>query len=283
MNRYGKLVAMELHRFWKIYAGLCLITFVSQASGLLISIQNYVSQAHRTMALNPEIYPHEADYANRFGRFAFSAAFEHTLLLTYGPIALCVAGIVLYVFLIWYRDWSGKNTFAYRLLMLPTSRMNLFWSKWTAIAAFVLGLIALQLLLLPAYEAIYRLAMPAGLRPAATESVLAFVRHHNGFNTLIPPTFAEFVLYYGTGLTAVAALFNVILLERSYRWKGLIAGVAYAALAAAVMIAPVAIDSNNLNGPGPLTALWLKIGAAAVVLGISLATGALLLNRKITV
>src|SRR5690625_7203699 len=32
-----------------------------------------------------------------------------------GPIALCASALIIYMFLIWYRDWFGKNTFIYRL------------------------------------------------------------------------------------------------------------------------------------------------------------------------
>ena len=46
-----------------------------------------------------------------------------------GPIALCVVVLIIYVFFIWYRDWLGKNTFIYRLLMLPTARIQCLFSK----------------------------------------------------------------------------------------------------------------------------------------------------------
>ena len=36
---------------------------------------------------------------------------------------------MIYVFFIWYRDWLGKYTFAYRLLMLPTTRINIYFAK----------------------------------------------------------------------------------------------------------------------------------------------------------
>ena len=46
-----------------------------------------------------------------------------------GPIALCIAALIIYVFFIWYRDWLGKNTFAYRLLMLPTDSNEYLFSE----------------------------------------------------------------------------------------------------------------------------------------------------------
>ena len=66
-----------------------------------------------------------------------------------GPIIVCGVTLIIYVFFIWYRDWLGKNTFSYRLLMLPTARINVYLAKATTILLYVLGLVALQLLLLP--------------------------------------------------------------------------------------------------------------------------------------
>ena len=64
------------------------------------------------------------------------------------PIIFCIAMLMIYVFFIWYRDWFGKNTFIYRLLMLPTERITIYFSKLTAILFFVLGLVALQIVLM---------------------------------------------------------------------------------------------------------------------------------------
>src|SRR5690625_6144925 len=58
-----------------------------------------------------------------------------------GPIALSVAAFIFYIFLIWYRDWFGKNTFIYRLLMLPTARLNVFLAKAISIMMMVIGLV----------------------------------------------------------------------------------------------------------------------------------------------
>ena len=42
---------------------------------------------------------------------------------------LCGVILIIYVFFIWYRDWLGKNTFIYRLLMLPTARIQCLFGK----------------------------------------------------------------------------------------------------------------------------------------------------------
>src|SRR5690625_1417433 len=63
-------------------------------------------------------------------------------------IAIGVAAILFYIFFIWYRDWFARNTFIYRLRMLPTSRMNIFFTKVATIMLTVFGLVAFQLLLL---------------------------------------------------------------------------------------------------------------------------------------
>ena len=66
----------------------------------------------------------------------------HQHLGLWARLPLCIVALIFYCFIIWYRDWFGKNTFAYRLLMLPTSRLNLYIAKATTILLFILGLLA---------------------------------------------------------------------------------------------------------------------------------------------
>ena len=71
---------------------------------------------------------------------------------------------MIYVFFIWYRDWFGKSSFIYRLLMLPTKRIHIYFAKLTAIMFLVLGLIALQILLMPIEMQIVNSIVPADFR-----------------------------------------------------------------------------------------------------------------------
>src|SRR5699024_2551778 len=61
------------------------------------------------------------------------------------PIGIGVAALLFYMFFIWYRDWFARNAFIYRLLTLPTSRMNVYFAKLTTIILTVIGLVAYQI------------------------------------------------------------------------------------------------------------------------------------------
>ncbi|MDB4867620.1 MAG: hypothetical protein JWR03_1953 [Cohnella sp.] len=281
MNRYVKLVLMEMHRFWKLYAALILVTLVSQLGGLYLTLRKYMNGVNGELTLNPQTY---TDYASRFGKLPFEIAMSRAALWIFGPVVLCIAALLLYVFLIWYRDWLGKNTFAYRLLMLPTARMNLFWSKLTAVITFVLGLVALQIVLLPVHLTLYRTLIPAALRPAESPLV-PFVRHDPIFRTLVPPTFLEFILYYGAGVLAVTIVFTAILLERSFRLKGLVGGILYTVAAAAILVSPIILVTSGADSLAiyPMELFLLELGLGVILLAVSLGLSRYLMNRKITV
>lgn len=238
MNRYVKLVLLELRRFWKIYAALAAITIVSQIGGMRMSIRSYMNRVKWEMELTSTgTY---AEFAEMYGRSSFRSTVSFHELLFMGPVLICITVLLIYVFLIWYRDWFGKNTFIYRLLMLPASRFHLFWAKLTAMMMFVLGLVSLQIVLLPLLMAMYRHMIPAELM--LSESVFSFIRHDMMFQILLPTHAADFLLYYGLGFVAVTIVFTAILMERSWRLKGLIAGVLYAFAAFMVITAPLSLD-----------------------------------------
>ncbi|MBW5444929.1 hypothetical protein GE107_02470 [Cohnella sp. CFH 77786] len=279
MNRYLKLVVMELHRFWKIYAALMLLTFLSQFGGLFLTLRSYLTEVKGRMYAE-SLYDYAA-YAEKHGPESFYTMTSRMEPWFTAPVLLCIAALLFYVFMIWYRDWFGKNPFVYRMLMLPTSRMNLYWAKLTAIMVFVLGLVGWQLVLFPLHMALYRSMLPAEL--AVTQSVESFIHHHSVFQTLIPQTFTEFVLYYGAGLMTVTVLFTSVLIERSYRFKGIAGGLVYAAASLFAMLAPQLVNDGIGFELYPWETFLLLVVIGAVLLALSLGISRYLLIRKITV
>ncbi|WP_276356305.1 hypothetical protein [Cohnella caldifontis] len=275
MNRYGKLALIELHRFWKVYAALLAMTLVSQAGGFFYHLRTYMNGVHRQMAERG--FRTYQEYREVFrGGETFHSFVSFAEPWFSGPVVLCAAAMIFYVFFIWYRDWLGKNTFIYRLLMLPTERLNLFWAKLTAIMAFVLGLVAFQIVLLPVHLWMFRQIIPPEL--GISESIFAFVRNHRLFQILIPGTFPGFLVSYGTGLMSVTVVFASVLIERSFRLKGLFGAILYAAACGTAMLAPSFSDRLY-----PLELFWLRFGIGILLLAVSVALSWLLLKRKITV
>ncbi|MEN1968147.1 hypothetical protein WMZ97_08730 [Lentibacillus sp. N15] len=277
MKHYLKLVHFEFDRFAKLYLTLIMVTIAMQFIGVIINANSYLRMA------NYSIHEHHMSteaFLRDYGRMSFEQI-SNSLWFA-APIALSIAALIFYCFLIWYRDWFGKNTFIYRLLMLPTARLNIYLSKATSIFLMVLGLISLQLILLPLEHRLMQFIVPFSLRTdySLHEMVLSF----RYLEVLYPNTFTEFILHYGLGFMVVFVLFTVIMFERSYRWKGMVFGVLYGIFTMCLFLAPVIlvfILENEYLYPMELLILEVILGLA--VIAISIWVSHYLLKNKITV
>ena len=277
MNNYIKLVNFEINRIAKLFAVLLGITFVTQMVGVIVESRKYVNRANEKIF---EEMMSKAQFLESFGQMSFLQIARSLWFMA--PIALCAAGLAFYIFLIWYRDWIGKNTFVYRLLMLPTTRLNIFYAKITTILMMTLGLVAFQLILLPIEMSVMTAIVPDEFRNDM--GVKELVTSMPELNIIIASSIVEFFLYYGAGLLAVAILFTAIILERSFRWKGIAAGLMYSALAIAVLILPILLHEFVLNGFFyPIELLILEIVMGLIVLAASIRFSGFLLMKKINV
>ncbi|WP_117170177.1 hypothetical protein [Paraliobacillus sediminis] len=277
MKNYLKLVNFEFNRVVKLFAVLLGITFVAQMAGVFFESRKYLDLA------NEQIYefmiPKEQFLAD-FGQMDFIDVVNSLWFL--GPIALCGAGVGFYIFMIWYRDWVGKNTFIYRLLMLPTTRLNILYAKLTTILTMTLGLVAFQLIILPIEIMVHKAMVPDEFR--LDMSLTEIVTSTPGLSVIIPQSLTQFLLYYGSGILAVSVLFTAILLERSFKWKGIFAGIVYGALAVGVFILPLLLQDLVLDGFFyPIELFVIEIVIALVVIAVSVWLSGFLLKKKITV
>lgn len=277
MNRFLKLAHYEWFRFRKIYWSLLLLIGVAQFAGVFFHAQNYKSQLNEAMVKRSISVDEFVQNSGNIGflKFMHSAWFQF-------PILLCIAVLLLYVFLIWYRDWFSRNPFIYRLLMLPASRNNVYVAKAVVMLFLVWGLVAFQLILLPLEKMALNAQVPAAARDIM--SVMSAAGHHAFLSIVLPTSFLEFIVYYGMGIMGVLVVFTAILLERSYRWKGFIAGVVYCGVAGFVFLLPLVISELML--PRYLYAneiIGIEAVAALVVIGFSSWFSFVLLKRKINV
>lgn len=101
---------------------------------------------------------------------------------------------------------------------------------------------------------------------------------------LVPPYFSEFVLYYGLGIIGLIVLFTVILIERSYRLKGIGFIVLYLAVLAGLALIPFLMGYNSYDSyfyPGEIIGVCL--GLIVIIVGGSLWYSLYLLRKKISV
>lgn len=276
MNRYLKLVNFETNRFLKLYLVLIGIVVFVQMIGVIIVSRLYINSANEAIY---EDFLTKAQFLDQYGYMSF-INFTRTAWFL-GPIMLSMAVLIIYVFFIWYRDWLGKNTFAYRLLMLPTERINVYLAKATTMLIFVLGLVSVQLLLFPLENQVMKWMVSDDFR---MDFSVKQITTSNELVILFPNTFTEFLLYYGGGMVAVCIVFTAILFERSYRLKGIIYGILYCAVSLLVFFAPVFVDVFLLgNYLYPLELFFIEIAMGLLVLIGTIWIGHYLLKNKVRV
>ncbi|MCM3666552.1 hypothetical protein M3204_19205 [Mesobacillus subterraneus] len=277
MRNYLKLVNFEFNRVAKLFAVLLSFTFIVQVIGVIVQSKSYLNMADKK--IYEEFMP-KAQFLESFGHMSFFQIIRSVWFL--GPIAICIAGVGFYIFLIWYRDWLGKNTFIYRLLMLPTTRLNIFYAKITTILIMTFGLVAFQLILLPVEILFMKTMVPEEFR--SDMGVGELLTNMPELSIIIPGSFVELILYYGTGLLVVSVIFTAILMERSFRWKGIFAGLVYIAIASVIFILPLLLQEFVLNGYFyPVELLVLEIITGLIILAASIWMSRFLLTKKITV
>lgn len=277
MKNYIKLVNFEINRFSKIYATLIGLTIISQLLGVSIISYGYLSNLKFVM--NERLLT-TAQFLEEYGHMSYYNVTQTIWVM--GPIGLCMATLLIYVFFIWYRDWIGKNTFIYRLLMLPTARLHLFFAKASAIFLMTLGLVAVQLMILPIGSEIIKWIVPIDFR--MDMSINSIIETFNYLAILFPNTWIQFLMYYGMGLLAIFILFTVVLCERSFGWKGIILGVLYAFVCMILMIAPeIFHELVNFKYLYPMERFIVKVILYGLTMGVTIWISYYLLNKRITV
>lgn len=276
MNRFLKLVNFEFSRFLKLYLVLFGITVIFQMIGVVVESRKYVSRANKAIY---EGLMSQSDFISQYGTMSFYRFSESLWFL--GPIVLAGVTLLIYVFFIWYRDWLGKNTFSYRLLVLPTARLNIYLAKATTVLLLVLGLIALQLILVPIEMQMIKWLVPDEFR---TDFSIAEISNHYYLGILFPKTMADFILIYGVGIVAVCIAFTAILFERSYRLKGIFFGILYAAASILIIFAPILVNEFILGNYFYANELfYMELGTCLLTLAGAIWIGNYLMNKKIRV
>lgn len=270
-----KLMMFEYKRIWKLYLALVIAVTCIQLFFIW-----YGSYTHA------EMYK---ELARESGRTYYQIAQQDQLSFVHvfnsfpihASIMISIAALLLYSCFIWYRDWVGKYPMAQRLLTLPIHRSALYFSKLGTIFTFVLGMIALQYLIILAGIGLVHLTVPSEFLQSNPLVLSSIARFSQVFSVILPLTFKSFLLMYGTGFTFLTVAFTVIVIERSFRMKGWFIGAAYMAIAVA------------FNGLGTYISLKLHLFESEVfiVFGFTLVITSILssllciylLQRKVTV
>ncbi|WP_208560700.1 hypothetical protein [Marinilactibacillus kalidii] len=273
-----RLVNFEFERMIKFLFGIIAIVIVSNLIGSIIVPLSYMSEARETMSLESlnvtqflEMYP------------SFSISTVTNSLWIYGPLALGISGFLFYSIYIWYREWLGKNTFVYRLLMLPIPRIFIFFSKLFTVFIGIFSLLSIQYVMIRLFYFISPSLVSSDLYKQVDVSEV--ISSHRAFAFLFPESFGLFAGLYSIGLVFLLVLFTGILLERSFRITGFIYGIVYAVISLVLIVLPSFIPTifKNQYILYPSEILLLIIAAAIIVSVVSIFLSKYLLEKKITV
>ena len=268
---FFKLLNFETNRFWKPFAFLAMFTAVFQLFGLIITTHYFMEDVSITSI-------DEATYAAQYGKFDFNQFISSFWFAV--PILMCFTILMLYIFVIWYREWFGKSSFIYRLLMLPTARITVYTAKLCTILLYTFGLLAWQIVLVVIERIVAKALIPATLY-SNESNFSAYLA--DPLNIVVPITFTEFLLLYGFGIIIVVVLFTAILFERSYRLKGILFAVLYGVLATVVLFLPSIIVMIFYNVLFPDEILLLTTITGIIVIAASVLLSRYLLKYKVTV
>lgn len=278
MKSYLKLLNFELNRFMKLYLLLMLFVGIVQTATVIFYSFTYmqlVKDASASSRMTPE------KFIESYWKFSLAEVIYTNGFMI--PIIIAVAGLVFYMFFIWYRDWFARNTFIFRLLMLPTDRMNIYFAKLTTIMLTVFGMLAFQIVMLLFYKQIVEWIVPLVYREDLSIGIL--ISSSLYLNMFIPSSFSSFIVTYGLGFTAVVVVFTIILLERSYKWIGLIYGIIYASVALLIYALPVIIQFIVFNKFYLYLEelFWIEVAITILIVICSLVMSNYLLKKKVTV
>lgn len=221
MTKFLRLLNFEMNRFLKFVLPAAIAFIILQVVATISAVNSYNAQVNEILTSKPEDLN---NVINMLGKFSFQ---NITASSFYGlSFALVIILFVFYSFFTWYRDWLGKNTFAYRLLMLPIDRLNIFFTK--ALVFIIAGLFFFGL----QYLLFYGLGFIA--QHTIANQFLLNLDMQNPFSDylailplLFPKTMTEFFATYGFAFGALLALFTGIIIERSYHLKGIFFSLVY--------------------------------------------------------
>ena len=277
MGSFMKLFAFEINRFMKLYIALLAVIFIIQLGTVLFEASSYmalVKEVTKGGRASPE------QFLNEYWSFSLVDVIYALGFLI--PIALGAVSVIIYLFFIWYRDWFARNTFIYRLLMLPVNRMTIYFAKLATIIVSILGLISAQLVYLVIYKQIVKWIVPIVYRTDMKTSLLVA---SSDLSVLIPTHFSLFLIIYGLGTLFIIVLFTVILLERSFKLVGLLLGIIYTSFAIGLFILPFVVqfiffDTFYLYAD---EMFYVQLVISFIIGGVSLWISYILINRKVTV
>lgn len=216
MNKFVSLLSFELNRFFK---------FLLPAFAITAAVQFFVT-FQNIFTYNNDLKKAIAKGGNLAGFDDFSVHYVTQSSLYELSIVLLVMVFIFYSFFTWYREWYGKNSFIYRLLMLPMKRFNIILTKSLV---FLIG----GFLTFTFQFSLYAIQIKLSEWMIAADHFQAVHIHniqpdYSIIQAILFPTSGfQFLSIYSFAFAALISLFTGIIIERSFGFKGMISGATY--------------------------------------------------------
>lgn len=237
MKKAWNLFVFEQERLLKLLWPTLLGAFVLEFLIFFISAFNYNREIKQLLAIHPEYGA--SDVLNQVGGFGLLRVINQPLFLF--PLMGISLFFIFYAIFNLYREWFGKDTFIYRLLMLPISRVHLYLSKVFVFLTGGLTALMSQLLIFMSFQKLSEfLVEPDYLEHYSLQQLIA---NHPLLSLFYKTNWIKSVEFFLFALSFLAMIYLIILLERSYRLKGLVAGLVITILSFAIFII---LTSRNL-------------------------------------
>ena len=220
MKKFINLLNFEMNRFLNFLIPTLAIVVAMQLFQTIQSVLSYNKEAKIIMASGPGDVDSVLEELGTFSMQDVTAGAVFNL-----SIVLIILIFSFYSFFTWYREWLGKNTFIYRLLMLPISRFQIILSK--SLVFLIGGLLTFSVQFGLFFIESTLIKQLITTQELFTELNLHAVKPAYDFFLfkLFPLEGIEFISVYSFAFAALITLFTAILLERSFGLKGLIPGV----------------------------------------------------------
>lgn len=219
MSNILTLYNMEFKRIYKLYFSLIATLFAGNLISLLLAINDTIRFIKRSemIQINFNMLKNYINEEHIKTHLIDQIQFFSSFVLAIGVLACLVYGLI-----IWYRDYYSRSKTICTLLILPQNRFNIYLSKLITILVMIYGVIVSQVLF---WYIDYII-----LNSLLNSNIDGFINIMNGSLdlSLISANIIDFFMIDIFGvLLAVVVIFAGVLIERSYKKKGIVFGIVY--------------------------------------------------------
>ncbi len=207
MKKYLKLLAYEIENSKRLIGILVLGVIMLQSVAFWQMIFTYKKTLQQVAETQGGAFVR--DVVLNFGTLVYKGWFTLSIM---GSAVLIFA----YIFYIWFKEWYKQGKSIYRLLMLPGSRMNVYWAKFTAIFIIIAVLLGVEVILLTLFMKIGGVVIGEQL-VGTGNNWYVFIQNSILLRLVYPNTWMKFLLTYGIGVCLVSTCFQIVILAMSTR------------------------------------------------------------------